>query len=95
MSETPAATILMPYLPYAAGAVYPTGSSGILLPSICYGWFSFLFSVFFSIKDVEVKVISEDGKELDIGELGELCIRSPNLMSGYLNRPEESITKKF
>lgn len=40
-------------------------------------------------------MISEDGKELGVGELGELCFRGPNLMTGYLNRPQDIILKYF
>jgi acyl-CoA synthetase (AMP-forming)/AMP-acid ligase II len=40
---------------------------------------------------VEAKVISEEGKELGVNERGELCFRCPNMMLGYLNRPDENI----
>lgn len=38
----------------------------------------------------EVKVMKEDGREGAIGEIGELIYRSPNMMSGYLNKPAET-----
>lgn len=36
------------------------------------------------------KTIDEDGNETPIGEPGELCVKGPQVMKGYLNRPEET-----
>lgn len=38
----------------------------------------------------ELKVIGPDGAELGPNEAGELLARGPNIMKGYLNRPEET-----
>lgn len=40
------------------------------------------------VPGVQVALLDEHGREVPRGELGEICIRSPALMSGYLNRPE-------
>lgn len=42
------------------------------------------------ISSTEICVRDEDGKELGFGESGELCIRGPQVMQGYWNRPEET-----
>ena len=40
------------------------------------------------VQGVEVKVVDVEGKELPIGEEGEVIVRGHNVMKGYLDRPE-------
>jgi len=40
--------------------------------------------------DCHVRVVDEQGRELPAGQVGEVVGRSANMMSGYLNRPEET-----
>ncbi|MCB1045071.1 MAG: long-chain-fatty-acid--CoA ligase [Acidobacteria bacterium] len=42
------------------------------------------------ISSTEVSIRDEDFKEQPLGERGELCIRGPQVMKGYLNRPDET-----
>ncbi|MEX2591157.1 MAG: AMP-binding protein [Anditalea sp.] len=42
------------------------------------------------IPNTDVKVIDDDGNDLPIGGKGELCIKGPQVMRKYWNRPEET-----
>jgi long-chain acyl-CoA synthetase len=43
-----------------------------------------------AIEGVEMKVVGEDGAEVDRGVWGEIVIRGPNVMLGYWQRPEDT-----
>ncbi|WP_274631196.1 long-chain-fatty-acid--CoA ligase [Arvimicrobium flavum] len=38
----------------------------------------------------EIMVCDPDGKELPAGEIGEVCVRGPHMMSGYWRKPNET-----
>ena len=40
--------------------------------------------------EVSIRVVDDEGEEVDQGEQGEILIKAPGLMRGYLNRPEET-----
>ncbi|MCK4088194.1 long-chain fatty acid--CoA ligase [Acinetobacter radioresistens] len=47
-------------------------------------------SVGFPLPGSEIKIVDVQGNEVPLGSAGELCIKGPHIVQGYLNRPEES-----
>jgi long-chain acyl-CoA synthetase len=47
-------------------------------------------SIGLPIPSTEVCIQDDDGKHLAVAEIGELCIRGPQVMKGYWQRPEET-----
>jgi long-chain acyl-CoA synthetase len=43
-----------------------------------------------AIPEVELRIVDEAGRPLPPGEVGEIVARGPNVMQGYLGRPEET-----
>ncbi|MGD9915917.1 MAG: AMP-binding protein, partial [Rhizobiaceae bacterium] len=42
------------------------------------------------IPSTEIAIRDDDGKDVALGEVGEICIRGPQVMAGYWNRPDET-----
>jgi long-chain acyl-CoA synthetase len=47
-------------------------------------------SIGLPVPSTEISIRSEEGVELPPGESGELCVRGPQVMKGYWNRPDET-----
>ncbi len=47
-------------------------------------------SIGLPLPGVEMKIIDESGQEVKPGEVGEIIVQGPNIMKGYLNRPDEN-----
>ena len=42
------------------------------------------------LPSTELSIRDDDGNALPLGEVGEICIRGPQVMAGYWNRPDET-----
>jgi len=52
-------------------------------------------SIGLSLPGVDMKIMDETGQEMPTGELGEICVRGPNVMKGYWKQPEETAKAFF
>ncbi|MEQ8839876.1 MAG: class I adenylate-forming enzyme family protein [Acidimicrobiales bacterium] len=78
----------------AKGAVKPSTGYGL---TETHGIITAVSDIFFSARPtsaglvmptLEAKVIDENGNDLPPGSRGELCVKGPVVVKGYLNRPE-------
>jgi len=67
----------------------PTESSPVATVNPIYG-LNKPGSIGKPIPNVELSVRDNAGRELPVGETGEICIRGGNVMRGYWNQPEET-----
>jgi long-chain acyl-CoA synthetase len=52
-------------------------------------------SVGLPLPDVEIEIFDEEGGRIPAGEIGEICVRGPNVMKGYWNLPEATAESFF
>jgi long-chain acyl-CoA synthetase len=51
---------------------------------------AFTGAVGLPLPSTDVAIFDDAGNELAVGDVGEICIRGPQVMEGYRNRPEET-----
>lgn len=47
------------------------------------------------LPSVDMKILDEQGREVPHGQIGEICVRGPNVMKGYWNLPKETAEAFF
>ena len=47
-------------------------------------------SIGLPMPSTEISIVDDQGQELGPGEVGEICVRGPQVMRGYWNRPDET-----
>ena len=47
-------------------------------------------SIGLPVPSTEIAIRNDDGRDLGVGEVGELCVRGPQVMKGYWNDPAET-----
>jgi long-chain acyl-CoA synthetase len=50
----------------------------------------FTGSIGLPIPSTDIAIRDDDGRDVPLGEPGEICIRGPQVMAGYWNRPDET-----
>jgi long-chain acyl-CoA synthetase len=67
-------------------------------PAACvnpFGQTEFNGSIGLPISSTEITIRNDEGRELPLGEIGEICVRGPQVMLGYWNRPDETAQVMF
>jgi len=61
-------------------------------PTVAYNHYyrHVIGSVGTEVPGVEIQIRDQNGVQIKQGQEGEICVRGPNIMKGYLNNPEET-----
>ncbi len=70
--------------------LYGSSETGVMTINIAEDIVEKCLSVGVPVENVVVRVVSETGRELPVGQTGEIIIKSPSMTDGYVDFPEET-----
>ena len=70
--------------------LYGSSETGVMTINVSENIVEKRLSVGVPVENVVVRVVSETGSELPVGQTGEIIIRSPSMTDGYVDFPEET-----
>ncbi len=70
--------------------LYGSSETGVMTINIAENIEAKRLSVGVPVENVVIKVVSESGRELPVGRIGEIIIKSPSMTDGYVDSPEET-----
>ncbi len=56
---------------------------------------SFNGTIGLPVPGTDIAIRDDEGKDVPIGERGEICIRGPQVMAGYWNKPDETVNVMY
>jgi len=71
--------------------LYGSTETGVIAINMAGNIEAKLRSVGRPVENVEVRVVGEDGSYCEAGETGEIIVKSPSMVSGYFELPEETL----
>ena len=70
--------------------LYGSSETGVMTINVAENIVEKRLSVGVPVENVVVRVVSETGSELPVGQTGEIIIKSPSMTDGYVDFPEET-----
>ena len=70
--------------------LYGSSETGVMTINVAENIVEKRLSVGAPVENVVVRVVSETGSELPVGQTGEIIIKSPSMTDGYVDFPEET-----
>ena len=70
--------------------LYGSSETGVMTINVAENIVEKRLSVGMPVENVVIRVVSEKGRKLPVGEIGEITIKSPSMTDGYVDFPEET-----
>ena len=90
MDAFPAANVQQGYGLTETSPILTTLDEDVHVAAMQSGEYGLLKAAGRPLVGIDMRIVDVDGKEVPIGEGGEVIVRGPNVTPGYLNRPKEN-----